>query len=704
MENQPLIAVRIKDGIFIGNVTAAHDEDFLLMNKVTHIVNCAGAEVRDLYENIGIQYLTFPWKDSANGTVCSTVMFDSADRNIENALRFIDKGLSGGECVLIHSFFGVSRSCALAAAYLVVKYGWTLDNTLRFMEMAHQDMSIKPYFMRQLRGFAKRHEVQIDIFDPRVDEGGFALDNDQWMLRNTFVNGLVSDVQDKHELYKTAAAQIRICDPNYKNSAKRRRRIIFCDTKQGTSVHSTVTQPLAQGSGKVSQYVDPATGQACVISRAAPNSELRPIIARRGTPNSHSLESPQDVNARGRQVLVLRQTGYGRTTMGVGLPEAPRSTTPTPIARTDYQSASQATLAQPQQYQQSNPQRGAQPTSGGTQQQQQTFAASPNTIMRQPQPRVSPAAVPPNSSSFSQVQQLPSQQQPQQQTQQQPTLATTSSRPATTAPPRRGLVTSPFTLTSASQQRRGSPLPLNRQASGRPQQAAPVQPLAVASAYRASPTRQAPPVAVPTHPAISERGRNSSPLQRTASGGGGAPTVAPRTNSPLGRVQQDPATYHTLTAPQGSSANRASPTSHYIFQSVPHASATVTAGNPMATGGMIMRGNPNAPIAPGVRTGSPLGRRAQPTYAPQAQMTASTPTYGGSPMRPGSAPQQQPQPYQAQAQPRGSSPQGRNAGGSPMRNSLAEQYLSGNAGGAGGERGNARYARDTTSSYLRKPR
>eukprot|EP00672_Neobodo_designis_P017644 CAMPEP_0174839422 /NCGR_PEP_ID=MMETSP1114-20130205/8029_1 /TAXON_ID=312471 /ORGANISM="Neobodo designis, Strain CCAP 1951/1" /LENGTH=368 /DNA_ID=CAMNT_0016073543 /DNA_START=74 /DNA_END=1177 /DNA_ORIENTATION=- len=302
--DQPLIAVRIKDGIFVGNVTAAHDEDFLTMNKCTHVVNCAGSEVRDLFPG-SVQYLTFQWKDT-NSSVCTTVMFDSADRNVDSAVRFIDKALEAGECVLIHSFFGVSRSCALAAAYLMVKYGWTVDNTLQFMGMAHQDMAIKPYFLRQLRTFAKRHEVAVDVFDTRVDDGHFALDNEQWMLRNTFINGLVADVQETHDLYRTTTAQVKLCEANYKNASRRRRRIAFTDTKQGTGVHSDMTQPLAQPE-RTQQHVDPTTGAAYVVSRTAPGAPPpQPILARRGTPNTHKLESDPNHAGRGPQVLPLR--------------------------------------------------------------------------------------------------------------------------------------------------------------------------------------------------------------------------------------------------------------------------------------------------------------------------------------------------------------------------------------------------------------
>lgn len=301
---QPLIAVRIKDGIFVGNVTAAHDEDFLFMNKVTGIVNCAGAEVRDLYESQGIKYLNFPWKDSSGG-VCTTVMFDSGDRNIDQAVRFIDQCLETGECVLVHSYYGVSRSCALVAAYLMVKYGWRLDNALQFLSMAHPDTNIKPYFVRQLRTFAKRHNTEVDVFHEDVDDSRFGLDNDQWMLRNTLLNGLTADAQQRNPLYKQCSTSVAIQEANYKNPMKRRRRLVFVDTKQGTSVAGGTT-PVVQPKP---HYVDPMSGNfSGKMGVQALRSAAQPeaILARRGTPNSRKLESPPDSQPKGRQVLFIK--------------------------------------------------------------------------------------------------------------------------------------------------------------------------------------------------------------------------------------------------------------------------------------------------------------------------------------------------------------------------------------------------------------
>jgi len=38
-------AIKIKDGLFIGDEFAAQDLDFIQMNKVSRIINCSGKQI-----------------------------------------------------------------------------------------------------------------------------------------------------------------------------------------------------------------------------------------------------------------------------------------------------------------------------------------------------------------------------------------------------------------------------------------------------------------------------------------------------------------------------------------------------------------------------------------------------------------------------------------------------------------------------------
>lgn len=51
------------------------DLEFIVANKVTHIINCAGRQIKNQWEHIGVVYLTFNWQDHEN-----QILLDSADR------------------------------------------------------------------------------------------------------------------------------------------------------------------------------------------------------------------------------------------------------------------------------------------------------------------------------------------------------------------------------------------------------------------------------------------------------------------------------------------------------------------------------------------------------------------------------------------------------------------------------------------------
>jgi len=73
-------AVRLCDGIYLGDIFASKDTHFLVMNKITHVINCAGREIPNTEHSVvdssgnpkkekqapvplGLKYLTFYWLD-----------------------------------------------------------------------------------------------------------------------------------------------------------------------------------------------------------------------------------------------------------------------------------------------------------------------------------------------------------------------------------------------------------------------------------------------------------------------------------------------------------------------------------------------------------------------------------------------------------------------------------------------------------------
>ncbi|XP_061892320.1 dual specificity protein phosphatase 15 [Entelurus aequoreus] len=72
---------------------------------------------------------------------------------IPQALRFIDKAMSSGASVLIHCAAGISRSPALAVAYIMYSSGMDLDQAYRFVKERRPAISPNFNFLGQLQHF-----------------------------------------------------------------------------------------------------------------------------------------------------------------------------------------------------------------------------------------------------------------------------------------------------------------------------------------------------------------------------------------------------------------------------------------------------------------------------------------------------------------------------------------------------------------------
>lgn len=131
MENEVQIlgAIKIKDGLFIGDEFAAQDLEFIVTNKVTHILNCASKEVSNIWESIGVSYLSLTWLESDDQVIYNSffeiiiyifkILFDDKNELIEEIFSFIERASINGESCLVHSVRGQSRACCALSAYLM---------------------------------------------------------------------------------------------------------------------------------------------------------------------------------------------------------------------------------------------------------------------------------------------------------------------------------------------------------------------------------------------------------------------------------------------------------------------------------------------------------------------------------------------------------------------------------------------------------
>lgn len=193
MEVELVGAIKVKDGLFVGDEFAAQDLEFVVANKVSHVVNCAARQVPSHWEPIGVHYLSFYWLEHD-----SQVLFDTKDEAINRLYNFIDKALQNGESVLIHSVRGQGRCICVAAVYLMKKFRWALQKTLEFLASRRPDIEIRPSYMQQLieveRRFVKQASGASTNWNELSEE--MQLESEELLLRNTFMNARMGALAD----------------------------------------------------------------------------------------------------------------------------------------------------------------------------------------------------------------------------------------------------------------------------------------------------------------------------------------------------------------------------------------------------------------------------------------------------------------------------------------------------------------------------
>ncbi|EGR28653.1 hypothetical protein IMG5_171070 [Ichthyophthirius multifiliis] len=109
-------AVKIIDGLYLGDEYAAQDLEFIITNKVTQIINCSSKQVPNHWQNYDVTYLSYDFQDTD-----TQVIFDDKDQILNITFNLIVKTLEHAESILVHSVKGQNRSVCIIAAKQVQK-------------------------------------------------------------------------------------------------------------------------------------------------------------------------------------------------------------------------------------------------------------------------------------------------------------------------------------------------------------------------------------------------------------------------------------------------------------------------------------------------------------------------------------------------------------------------------------------------------
>ncbi|CAM9563004.1 unnamed protein product [Ectocarpus fasciculatus] len=195
------MATKINDGLFIGDAEASQDPEFIELNKITFVINCAGRQLPNLWEQHGLHYLTFPWTSDPDCT-----LFDGGNVVIEQITNFIDEAGEKGDSVLVHSLDGRGRCIACVSAYLMFRYRWSFEKALDFLCNKRPDAAPNPGFVQQ-----QLYRLDLRLYErwygqskkPTEDE---RIRHDQWIpLVPGHVPGREKASQRRNQGFKAAA-------------------------------------------------------------------------------------------------------------------------------------------------------------------------------------------------------------------------------------------------------------------------------------------------------------------------------------------------------------------------------------------------------------------------------------------------------------------------------------------------------------------
>ena len=188
METEIVNITKIKDGFFLGDENTAINIDVIVQFKISHIINSAGPQVQNAWENIHIKYLTLNWDETPKQT-----LFDPKDEIANRIVGFIDDSSKNGEGFLVHSVKGQNRACLVVLIYLIRKFRWSLKKSLEFLASKKNDIFIPNYFLSQLNAYEDRlfkigqgpnSNSWNEISTGNMND----IDNEEVLIRNTFVN------------------------------------------------------------------------------------------------------------------------------------------------------------------------------------------------------------------------------------------------------------------------------------------------------------------------------------------------------------------------------------------------------------------------------------------------------------------------------------------------------------------------------------
>ena len=136
---------KIRDGLFIGDIVAGTTLDIVLEFKISHMINTCSSQVPSQFNSIGVKYLNLAWPEHPSLNLPLI-----RDELVQKIVNFIDGCLRNGDGLMIYSYKGQNRCCAVILIYLMRKYFWSLQKCKEYLLCKKQDIKLSKNILEHL--------------------------------------------------------------------------------------------------------------------------------------------------------------------------------------------------------------------------------------------------------------------------------------------------------------------------------------------------------------------------------------------------------------------------------------------------------------------------------------------------------------------------------------------------------------------------
>ena len=178
---------KIRDGLFLGDVVAGTTLDIVLEFKISHMINTSSSQIPSQFTSIGVKYLNLAWPEhpSLNLPLIK-------DELVTKIVNFIDGCLRNGDGLMIYSYKGQNRCCAVILIYLMKKYFWSLQKSKEYLLSKKQDMRLSKNILEHLINYENHlHKIYPHKIKSTTWTTTNLKDGEELLMSNTYINEVV---------------------------------------------------------------------------------------------------------------------------------------------------------------------------------------------------------------------------------------------------------------------------------------------------------------------------------------------------------------------------------------------------------------------------------------------------------------------------------------------------------------------------------